>query len=216
MLRPVAILIAACFLAFLLPSTSGQARLKAGETVQAQGKLDPVCLSREDAIQYSNSSFECERGSNSDCATAKKLEAKKVCGFHFKTYTVVLVEEKTSLIKLSTAGHASEAYWGDTESFHPVFKPGDKVSPEGDLDPVCVKKTDIKSYVSARRDCTSLLDAAQCAIAKKLEGQKVCGFHYKAYSVISVDDPNGVMQLSPVGHDSERYWAQTDDFAPAQ
>jgi hypothetical protein len=213
-LRPAAIMIVLCLVAFLLPCASGQARLRAGERVVTQGKLDPVCVSREQAKNYTNASFECERGSDADCAAAKKLRAQKVCGFHYSNYTVIAVESQTSLIKLSPTGHESEFYWGDEESFHPVFKPGDKVSPEGDLDPVCVKKTDIKTYVAARRKCESWLDKAQCAVAKKLEGAKACGFHYKTYTVVSVDDPNGLIELSPAGHNSELYWAETDDFAP--
>src|SRR5215467_2598357 len=51
MLRPAAILIIACLFFFSLPSARGQARLKAGETVETQGKLDLVCTSRENAIQ---------------------------------------------------------------------------------------------------------------------------------------------------------------------
>jgi len=214
-LRLAATMIAACLVAFSLPCASGQARLKAGERIVTRGKLDPVCVSREQAKNYTNATFECERGSDADCAAAKKLRAQKVCGFHYNTYTVVAVEPQTSLIKLSPTGHESEFYWGDEESFHPVFKPGDKVSPEGDLDPVCVKKTDIKTYVTARSKCESWLDKAQCAVAKKLEGAKACGFHYKTYKVVSVDDQSGLMQLSPAAHDSELYWAQTDDFAPA-
>jgi hypothetical protein len=213
--RPAALTIAVCLVAFSLPCAWGQARLKAGERVETQGKLAPVCVSREQAKNYSNSSFECERGSDADCAVAKKLEAQKACGFHYKAYTVVAVEPQTSLIKLSPAGHESEFYWGDEESFHPVFKPGDKVSPEGDLDPVCVKKTDAKNYALARRKCESELDAAQCALAKKLEGQKACGFRYKTYKVVSTDAQSGVIELCPPGHDTELYWAKTDHFAPA-
>jgi len=202
----------AFLLLFSLPSATAQARLKAGETVQANGTVDPVCVTREDAKNYTNASFECERGSDADCATARKLRTRKVCGFHYKTYTAVLVEADTSLIKLSPAGHESEFYWGDTGDFHAVFKPGQKVSPEGDPDPVCVKKTDAKGYASARRACVSFLSQTDCARAKKLEAQKACGFHYKTYTVVLVDEPGGVIELSPTGHDAERYWGKTDDF----
>jgi hypothetical protein len=201
-----------CLLFFLLPSATAQARLRAGETVQTHATPDPVCVTREDAKKYTNASFECERGSDADCATAKKLQIRKVCGFHFKTYTVLLVEAETSLIKLSRAGHESESYWGDAGDFHVVFKAGQRVSPETNPDPVCVKKSDAKGYASARRTCVSELNQADCASVKKLEAQKACGFGYKTYTVVSVEEAGGLMELAPTGHDVERYWGETDDF----
>jgi hypothetical protein len=209
---PAGIITVASLLVFSSPWAAAQASLRAGETVQNHRALDPVCVTRDDAKNYTNASFECERGSDADCRAAKKLETRKACGFHYKTYTVLLVEPKTSLIKLSPAGHESESYWGDAGDFHPVFKAGQKVSPETDPDPVCAKKTDAKGYASARRACVSELNQDDCARVKKLEAQKACGFHYKTYTVISVDPQSGLMQMCPTGHDAELYWGEKDDF----
>jgi hypothetical protein len=86
-------------------------------------------------------------------------------------------------------------------------------------DPVCRTKEDLRRYQAANDGC-AFGSPGDCKFFKTLEDQRICGLHYKTYIVVSVVEENnpglprqtGWVQLSPVGHESERYWGDVADF----
>lgn len=196
--------------------------LKAGLKVKTRDSdaTDPVCRTKEDLKRYQAASDGCAFGSAGDCNLAKTLENRGICGFHYKTYIVVSVDEdrnsglprQSGWVQLSPLGRESERYWGEIGDFDVVLMPGQKVRSIIRPDPVCVRKAVVQSYVSARTACWGKDSAADCASFKKFEEQKSCGLGYGVYIVVSVEEQSGLMQLSPVGRESEIYWAKAADF----
>jgi len=101
------------------------------------------------------------------------------------------------------------------------LKAGLKVKTRDDdaTDPVCRTKEDLRRYKSANDGC-AFGSLGDCKAFETLEDQRVCGLHYKTYIVVSVVEEHntglprqsGWVQLSPVGHESERYWGEIGDF----
>src|SRR5215469_16654286 len=70
--------------------------LKAGLKVKTHDDdtTDPVCRTKEDLRRYQAANDGCVFGSAGDCKFFKTLEDRRICGFHYKTYIVVSVDEQ--------------------------------------------------------------------------------------------------------------------------
>ena len=89
------------------------------------------------------------------------------------------------------------------------------VANPGDADAACIDQADLERYSSAREICL-MGHRDECQVTQELEGRGACGFHYGVYVVTSVNLQLGLIQISPTSDRSLNYWAEADDFKPAQ
>lgn len=85
----------------------------------------------------------------------------------------------------------------------------------GFADAACIDQAELERYSSAREIC-QMGRREECKVTQELEGRGACGFHYGVYVVTSVNSQLGLIQISPQSDRSLSYWAEADDFKPAQ
>jgi hypothetical protein len=96
------------------------------------------------------------------------------------------------------------------------FQTGETViAVPGFADAACIDQAELERYSSAREIC-QMGRRDECQVTQELEGRGACGFHYGVYVVTSVNLQLGLIQISPTADRSLSYWAQADDFKPAQ
>jgi hypothetical protein len=107
------------------------------------------------------------------------------------------------------------ALWGTSSAAQELFRQGEIVSgTTGNADTACLSQGQLERYISAKESCPQG-DSDSCSAAKGLENQGVCGVHFGAYVVMSVDNKLGWMQISPASDQTVTYWADTRDFKVA-
>ncbi|HEX4196595.1 MAG TPA: hypothetical protein VHZ26_04060 [Caulobacteraceae bacterium] len=96
------------------------------------------------------------------------------------------------------------------------FQTGETViANPGFADAACVDQAELERYSSAREIC-QMGRREECQVTQELEGRGACGFHYGVYVVTSVNAQLGLIQISPQSDRSLSYWAEADDFKPAE
>jgi hypothetical protein len=113
------------------------------------------------------------------------------------------------------AGAALVALGATSAGAQAAFQKGQIVSgTAGAMDTACLSQGQLERYISAKEGCPQG-DAESCSTARSLEDQGVCGVHFDAYVVVSVDRRLGWMQISPASDQTSTYWADARDFKPA-
>jgi hypothetical protein len=112
---------AAAIIALWATPAVAQSLFKVGETVVAvPGFSDAVCTSREDLERYESATNNCAAGHQDECPVVRELEARKVCGFHYRVYVVKSVDASTAWIQVSPDFDLSISYWAAAHSFMPA------------------------------------------------------------------------------------------------